>query len=159
MPRSTSSQVYLHRRKTPIPQFLHSAELAHNYEKFGAVQCNNHSLSSSRVDLSTQELCEAVTRAEMWTQRSMRGLREHARSVLAATEAEERRLRARLASLQNQMTMAVETQQSEESSESASITDCPAAERPKSDLMAQEQVSRQLALLRVRALKPYVTFF
>ncbi|VDK39738.1 unnamed protein product, partial [Taenia asiatica] len=137
LPLPTASQVYSYRKKTPVPQFLHPTELIHDYGKLQAVQCNNHSLSSSRVDLSTRELCEAVTRAEMWTQRSMKGLREHARSLLAATEEEERRLRARLASLQSQMMMAVETERSGESSEATSISDNPAVERRKGDLRPQ----------------------
>ncbi|KAL5962541.1 hypothetical protein TSMEX_009732, partial [Taenia solium] len=137
LPLPTASQVYSYRKKTPVPQFLHSMELIHDHGKLQAVQCNNHSLSSSRVDLSTRELCEAVTRAEMWTQRSMKGLREHARSLLAATEAEERRLRARLASLQSQMMMTVETERSGESSETTSISGSPAVERRKGDLRPQ----------------------
>ncbi|EUB59012.1 hypothetical protein EGR_06128 [Echinococcus granulosus] len=140
LPLQTSSQAHLSHVKCPVPQFLHSTELAHNFEKPEVVQCNNHSLSGSHVDLSTRELCEAVTRAEMWTQRSMRGLREHTRSLLAATEAEERRLRARLASLQNQMMLAVETERSKESSQSTSICANTAVERQKVDLGNQEQV-------------------
>uniref|UniRef100_A0A915EYP0 ALMS motif domain-containing protein n=1 Tax=Echinococcus canadensis TaxID=519352 RepID=A0A915EYP0_9CEST len=140
LPLQTSSQAHLSHIKCPVPQFLHSTELAHNFEKPEVVQCNNHSLSGSHVDLSTRELCEAVTRAEMWTQRSMKGLREHTRSLLAATEAEERRLRARLASLQNQMMMAVETERSKESSESTSICENTAVERQEGYLRNQEQV-------------------
>ncbi|CDS35760.1 hypothetical protein EmuJ_001170800 [Echinococcus multilocularis] len=142
LPLQTSSQAHLSHIKCPVPQFLHSTELAHNFEKPEVVQCNNHSLSGSHVDLSTRELCEAVARAEMWTQRSMKGLREHTRSLLAATEAEERRLRARLASLQNQMMMAVETERSKESSESTSICENTAVERQEGDLRNQEQVDQ-----------------
>lgn len=90
----------------------------------------------------------------MWTRRSMKGLREHARSLLAATEEEERRLRARLASLQSQMMMAVGTEQSEESSESTSISGNPAVELRKGDQRPQEQVGFWLALLQVHALDP-----
>ncbi|KAL5111498.1 hypothetical protein TcWFU_002018 [Taenia crassiceps] len=141
----TPPPVHSYRRKTPSPQFLHPAELAHNHGKLEIVQCNNHSLSSSRVDLSTWELCEAVTRAEMWTQRSMKGLREHAQSLLAATEAEERRLRERLASLQSQMMISVETERSEEPSESTTIGENPAAERRKGDPRPQEQIDEVTA--------------
>ena len=42
----------------------------------------------------------------------MQGLRLHARQLLAATEEEERRLRARLASLQNEMGIVNETERS-----------------------------------------------
>ena len=53
----------------------------------------------------------------------MQGLRRHARKLLAATEAEERRLRARLLSLQNEMAVMDETDQNDNSTPREQVKD------------------------------------
>ena len=119
LPKSFDS--HAQRLKTTFPQFLHSSELPHHH--FSRHQCNNSSLPDRHIDSSARELCEAVSRAEVWTQRSMQGLRRHARKLLAATEAEERRLRARLLSLQNEMAVMDETDQNDNSTPREQVKD------------------------------------
>ncbi len=102
-----------------VPQFLHldlSRDLATSasgdvletdLETTRLAQTNNHN-SFSRSFKQISEVEDAISNAEARTAQSITGLRVHARSVLAATEADERQLRMRLESLRTSMTSLVE---------------------------------------------------
>ncbi|VDD80845.1 unnamed protein product [Mesocestoides corti] len=67
-------------------------------------QHNNHGFSCGQnPKFSLRDLSEAVSQAEKRAHQSIRGLKEQARTTLRAMELEERRLRTRLESLQNEL--------------------------------------------------------
>ncbi|KAM7532923.1 hypothetical protein Aperf_G00000126283 [Anoplocephala perfoliata] len=147
-PPLLSPPLVLPHRSTSVPIFAHSSEFHEHRDNNSS--CNNGS-GGGHVDITALELYEAVSRAEMWTQHSVQGLQEHTRSLLAATEAEERRLRARLAMLQNEMAKGVCSEEIRCSAENPSTLRRDAEQADERNTSVNFNTSATAAALQIRS--------